>query len=442
MARHKFSATNQPKRRTGRKADKDAIKPLILNPQPPAVFAPLWATDKHYRYRGAWGGRYSGKSHNFAEMLVIKAATTIALKWACLRETQKSLAQSVKSLVEDKIQMFGVGHLFEIQHDKIITPGGGVIVFMGMQNHTADSIKSLNGFHGCWFEEAQSCSQHSLTLLRPTFREAGAELWFSWNPFKQDDPVDLFFRGEHQYPDAIMVKANYWDNPHCTEEMLQEIEFDKKHNYERYRWVWEGEYATVSEARIFNNWRIEEFDVPKEAVIRQGADWGFSIDPTVLVQCFIEGKKLYIPHEAYMVGCELDTIPNLFDTVPDARVWPITADSSRPETIAHLRKKGFPKIFPAIKGARSVEEGIEFMRSFEIIVHPRCVNTIKELNNYSYKIDPQTEQVIPVLEDKNNHVIDSLRYALEGARLHKKAGDRFAPVTIIPTKHYFAKRAA
>lgn len=117
-----------------------------------------------------------------------------------------------------------------------------------------------------------------------------------------------------------------------------------------------------------------------------------------------------------MVGCEIDMLPDLFDRIPESRKYFITADSARPETISYLRNHGFPKLNSAIKGQGSVEDGLEFLKSFDIVVHPRCENLIRELSKYSWKVDPLTEQVLPVLDDKNNHVIDALRYACEGAR--------------------------
>ena len=176
-----------------------------------------------------------------------------------------------------------------------------------------------------------------------------------------------------------------------------------------------------SESRVFRNWSVEEFDTPPGSVFRFGADWGFSIDPSVLVRCYIDGRRLYVDHEAYMIGCEIDQLGDLFDRVPESRKWFITADSSRPETISYMRRNGYPKINAAIKGARSLEEGIEFLRAFDIVVHPRCQHVIDEQTTYSYKRDPLTDEVIPVLEDKNNHCIDALRYACEGARRAGKA---------------------
>ncbi len=383
-----------------------------LSLETPAIFEPLLYPK---RYKGAHGGRGSGKSHFFAELLIERCILNPGTRWACIREVQKSLDQSVKRLLEDKIKTLGVGRLFGVHAYEIKTPGDGLIIFQGMQNHTADSIKSLEGFDGAWVEEAQSLSQRSLDLLRPTIRKEGSELWFSWNPENPTDPVDAFLRSDNP-PESVVIEVNYQDNPWFPEVLKAEMEYDRSRDKDKYAHVWLGGYQQNSEARVFRNWTVQEFDIPKDAVIRQGADWGFSIDPTVLVQCYIEGRKLYVPYEAYRIGCEIVDTPALFLTVPESERWPIVADSARPETISHMQKNGYPKIMPAVKGAKSLEEGIEFLKSFDIVVHPRCKHLIDELTLYSFKVDPLTGKVLPVLEDKNNHAIDALRYACEGAR--------------------------
>jgi len=334
----------------------------------------------------------------------------------CIRENQRSLDQSVKKLLESKIQTMNAGAYFEVQDAKIKSSLGGIITFQGMQNHTAESIKSLEGYKIGWVEEAQTLSQRSLDMLRPTIRAEGSELWFSWNPRKASDPVDVLLRGDSLPPDAVVVQANYSDNPKLPSVLRAEMEYDRGRDPDKYAHVWLGQYERNSETRVFKNWRVEEFDAPPEAHFRLGADWGFSVDPSVLVRCYLDGRTMYVDHEAYMVGCEIDMLPDLFDGVPDARKWFITADSSRPETISYMRKHGYPKINSAIKGAKSLEEGVEFLKSFDIVVHPRCKHTIDELTLYSYKTDPITGLVMPLLADKDNHVIDALRYACEGVR--------------------------
>jgi phage terminase large subunit len=383
-----------------------------LQIQTPRKFLPLL---KAARYKGAHGGRGSGKSHFFAEMLVERALMQSGLRAACVREVQKSLKNSVKLLVEDKIRFLGVQDQFEILEAEVRTPGGGVIIFQGMQNHTADSIKSLEGFDIAWVEEAQSLSQRSLDLLRPTIRKPGSELWFSWNPAKPTDPVDVLLRGESPPADSVVIEVNWQDNPFLPDELRADLEDDRRRDPDKYLHVWEGHYSLNSEARVFRNWKIQEFDTPADAVHRFGADWGFAIDPTALIRCHIDGRKLYVDQEAVKVGCEIDRTPALFDTIEGARKFLIRADSSRPETVSYMRRQGF-KIVEAIKGPGSVEDGIEFLRSFDIIVHPRCKRVAEELTLYAYKTDPQTGEILPALEDKNNHTIDALRYALEELR--------------------------
>lgn len=367
------------------------------------------------RYKGAYGGRGSGKSHAFAELLIERHIMG-KVDSVCVREVQKSLDQSVKKLLEEKIKAMNAGDYFEVQDKKIYSKNGGQIIFQGMQNHTAESIKSLEGYDVAWVEEAQSLSQHSLDLLRPTIRKEQSEIWFSWNPRSATDPVDALLRGPSPPPDAVVVQANYRDNPWLPDVLRDELAFDQRRDPDKFAHVWLGEYQQNSEARVFKNWVVEEFDSPPGAVFRLGADWGFAVDPSVLVRCFIDGRRLYVDYEAWMVGCEIDQLPDLFDRVPESRKWFITADSARPETISYMQRHGFPKINPARKGPGSLEEGVEFLKSFDIVVHPRCQHVIDELTMYRYKTDSLTGQVLPVLEDKSNHTIDALRYACEAAR--------------------------
>lgn len=390
----------------------------------PRVFVPLL---KPARYKGAWGGRGSGKSHFFAEM-VVEESLAEKTDIVCIREVQKSLNQSVKKLIEAKIEALGVSDHFRILNTHIEAANGGRIIFQGMQNHTADTIKSLEGYRIAWVEEAQSLSQRSLDLLRPTIRMENSELWFSWNPRQSTDPVDALLRGDKTPPCAAVVNANYTENPFLPDVLRAEMEYDRSRDPDKYAHVWLGGYEQHTEARVFKNWTIEEFEAPTGATHRLGADWGFAVDPSVLIRCHLDGRRLMVDYEAYMVGCEIDQLPDLFDRVPDSRKWFITADSARPETISYMRKHGFPKINSAVKGSGSIEDGIEFLKSYDIVVHPRCTHLIDELTLYRYKTDPLTGVVMPILEDKNNHVIDALRYACEGVRRAKPAVEKKAPV--------------
>lgn len=385
------------------------------------VFEPLL---KPARYKGAHGGRAAAKSHFCAETLV-ELSYASKLDIVCVREVQRTLDQSVKKLLEMKIAGLGLRG-FDVQDRRIISPHGGLIIFEGMQNHNADSIKSLEGYDIAWVEEAQSLSQRSLDLLRPTIRKPNSELWFTWNPNLPTDPIDALLRGASPPPGSIVVKCTYRDNPWLPDVMRQELEYDQRRDPEKFAHVWLGEYQRNSEARVFKNWTVEEFERPPGTVYRLGADWGYAIDPSCLIRCSIEGNRLYVDHEAYLIGCEITQLPDLFDRVPESRKWFITADSARPETISYMQKHGFPKIQAAIKGPRSLEEGVAFLQSFDIVVHPRCQHVIDELTLYSYKKDPLTDKVLPQLEDKHNHCIDALRYACEGVR--KAAVNKWQPL--------------
>lgn len=218
-----------------------------LTIETPKAFAPLL---KPARYKGAHGGRGSGKSHFFAELLVEEALLNPGLRAVCIREVQKSLKESAKRLVEDKIQALGLGKSFEVLRDEIRTPGGGVIIFQGMQDHTAESIKSLEGFDRAWVEEAQTLSERSLTLLRPTIRKEGSEIWASWNPTRKADAIDRFLR-QNPPEGSVVVEANWRDNPWFPNVLEAERQHDAEHYPDKYEHVWEGKYATAIEGAYF-----------------------------------------------------------------------------------------------------------------------------------------------------------------------------------------------
>jgi phage terminase large subunit len=204
------------------------------------------------RFKGAYGGRGSGKSHFFGEMLVEECYRVPGTRAVCIREVQKTLAQSSKHLIETKIEALGLGQHFSVTKESIGTRGGGVILFTGMQDHTAESIKSLEGCRIAWVEEAQTLSARSLSLLRPTIREAGSEIWFSWNPRRKSDAVDDFLRAKN--PDgAIVVQCNWRDNPWFPAVLDDERRLDLKLYPDRYLHIWQGDYARAFEGAYFAN---------------------------------------------------------------------------------------------------------------------------------------------------------------------------------------------
>jgi phage terminase large subunit len=246
------------------------------------------------------------------------------------------------------------------------------------------------------------------------------------------------FRGAYPPPDAIVRQVDYRDMipPSCERVMFpdslrRQMEWDQRRDVGRYAHIWLGEYASMSEAQVFKNWKVGAMEVPPDQRPFYGADWGYAIDPTVAVRCyaFVKDRKIYVDACVSQVGCEIDKTPALFDTLDngEARRWPMKADSARPETIGYMQKHGYPRIEGARKGPGSLEEGVEFLRSFDIMVHPNCKQVIDELTLYSFETDKLTNEVLPKLKDQHNHTIDALRYAVEGLRRHLDYGNLVWP---------------
>ena len=263
----------------------------------PEVFEPLWTPA---RYKGCFGGRSSGKSQNFAHMAVVDCLTTKGTRGLCVREVQKTLKESAKRLIEDKIEQFGVASRFGILKDEIKTPGGGLINFIGMQDHNAESMKSFEGLDWVWVEEAQTLSARSLQVLRPTIRKDTAEMRFSWNPRRKSDPIDLLLRGDHPPPGAVVIRANWSDNPFFPASMEMERLHDLA-NSPSYRHIWEGDYATVVEGTYFasqlqaarEEGRITELSYDPILERRAYFDLGYNDATTIWIAQF-KGQRIHV----------------------------------------------------------------------------------------------------------------------------------------------------
>lgn len=393
----------------------------------------LWRPFRHLAW---YGGRGGGKSYTVATGLIVQAMQ-LHERVLCGREIQKSIRDSSKRLLDDAIDRLGVRQAFTSTDNEIRGPNDSLFLFSGIKGN-ANGIRSIEGITTFWGDEAQAFSQSSIDALEPTIRREGSRLIWTWNPDLATDPVDAMFRGNNLEdkekfvapPNSIIREINYSDNPWFPDVLKESMEYVRNRDFDKYQHVWKGQYRRNSEARVFKNWEVREFESESGAEYRLGADFGFSIDPSCAVRCYLNGRELFVDYEAWALHAEIVDLPTLFMTIPDAEKYWMTADSSRPETISHLRKNGFPRIASALKGARSVEEGVEFLKSYDLIVHPRCAHLIEELTHYSYKVDSLTGQVTAVLEDKDNHMIDALRYAVEGARRALNAKPAVTSVTI------------
>jgi len=399
------------------------------------IDTPEWAEPllEPSRYKGAKGGRGSGKSHFFAELTVEDMILNPTHDIVCLREIQKSLTFSAKKLIEGKIESLGVGSLFRVLEKEIrrVDASGAIlgrIIFQGMQDHTSQSIKSLEGFNIAWFEEAQNISAGSLKLLRPTIRVDDSEMWFSWNPDQDTDPIEKFLVANGTPEDAIVVHVNFEENPFLPQVMKDEARNWHRDDPDSYAHVWLGEYNTKSDDQVLHGkWSVEDFEVDEKwDGPYYGADWGFSTDPNTIVECFVDEteNRIYIRRELWELGVEIEDTPGFFAKMSGIRGHTIRADNARPEMISYVKRHrdGCRKIIAAEKWPGSVEDGISKLRSYaKIVIHPECPKTAAEARLYKYKRDRLTDDILPELVDKHNHCVDAIRYAIEPLTKRRRA---------------------
>lgn len=379
----------------------------------PAAYKGLF---KPARYKVYYGGRGAGRSWSAAQAALIKGLEQ-PLRILCAREFQRSIADSVHRLLSDQIHRLGLEQYYEIQRSTILGSNGTAFLFEGVR-HNVTKIKSMEGIDICWVEEAEKTSEDSWDVLIPTIRKEGSEIWMTFNPDQETDPT--YQRFVVDPPQDTIVQHTTWrDNPHFPEALERERDYLWRVDPERAAHVWDGQCRQHTDAQVLKGkWRVESFEPGKKwDGPYYGADWGFAQDPTTLVRFWIApgsvGSRLMIEYEAYAVGCDLDDTPALFDQIPESRDYTIRADCARPETISHMKAKGF-RVQGADKWTGSVEDGIAWMRSFEeIVIHPRCEHAAIEARCWSYKVDRLTGDVLPKLVDGSDHIWDAIRYGAQ-----------------------------
>ena len=336
----------------------------------------------------------------------------------CAREHLNSLDESSLEEVKQAIRSVPwLNDYYEIGEKYVRTKNRLVsYVFAGLRSNL-DSIKSKARILIAWIDEGEQVSEVAYQKLLPTVREEGSEVWCTWNPERDGSPTDKRFRKNP--PDtAKIVEMGYEDNPWFPATLEeQRLEDQERLDPNTYAWIWEGAYLENSDAQIFaNKWQVKDFDPqPDWQGPYQGLDFGFAADPTAGTRNWIHDDCLYIEYEAGREKLEIDhTADFVSGKIPDFHKYVTRADSARPESISYLARHGLPKMESVKKWQGSVEDGIEFMLSFrKIYIHPRCKETKREFMLYSYKVDKNTGDILPVVVDAYNHYIDSIRYALQ-----------------------------
>ena len=386
-----------------------------LPPKLITLFAPSRGT---LRYRVMRGGRGSGKSFSAAKMAAIWGAIE-PLRILCTREYQNTIKESFHAELKNAINscpwlitQYDVG-IDYLRHRS----NGTEFLFKGLR-HNIDGIKSMAQIDLVIVEEAETVPAGSWQDLLPTIRAEGSELWIIYNPKRRDSWVAKTFDTTELPPRTLIADINYDGNPFFPAVLNEQRLHDREvMDPALYRHVWEGAYYEQSDAQVFaGRYEIKEFESQSSWDGPYfGVDWGFSQDPTAGVKCWISDGMLYIEHDFAQVGLELDdTAPALIGALPGVERSVARADNARPESISYVKRNGIPRITACEKGKGSVEDGIQFIKSFKkVIIHSRCEQTAKEFDLYSYKVDRLSGDILPVLVDDNNHIIDALRYALE-----------------------------
>jgi len=392
----------------------------------PEAFEPLLAPR---RYKAALGGRGSAKSHSFA-MLTILRCVQAPTRVVCIREVQNTIRDSVRQLLVDKIAGMGVAHLFEVLENEIRGKNGSLIIFRGMRDMNALGIQSLEGFDIAWCEEAQSLSQRSLDVLRPTIRKEGSEMWFSYNPRRKSDPVDVFFRGPVRHTDAIFVTMNWSDNPFLPNALLQEKNIDYLRDPVKAQHVWDGGYEVRTEGAYYgrdlveaeNAGRVARVPYDREAPVHAAWDLGVG-DSTAIVVFQRVGLEWHVLNYYESSGKALDhylawtrALPYSIDThyLPhDARQRELQSGKSREHFFADrgLRSHIVPN--------HAIDDGIHAVRMAlpkTWIDSVNCERLVDCLRNYRSEFSDKLQTLKPQpLHDEYSHGADAFRYMIMGA---------------------------
>lgn len=413
----------------------------VLNVEVPEAFEPLLTPA---RYKGAHGGRGSGKSHFFAEQLVVRSVAQ-RTRAACIREVQNSLKDSVHQLLRDKIKKLGVGHLFDTIAGEIRGPNDSLWVFRGMQDYNAETIKSLEDFDIAWVEEAQTLSQRSLTILRPTIRGEDSELWFSWNPRFKTDPVDRALR-RNPPPNSTVIEVSWRDNPWFPKVLKEEMQHDRETSPEMAAHVWDGDYATVFEGAYYGKLLADSRHkgrighVSHDPAVPVWTAWDLGIgDSTAIWFAQMVGTEIHVIDFYENNGEPLDHYVRLLNDKPynyeqdilphDAKARELGTGKTRQETLESLGRD------VKVLEAQSVDDGINAVR----MALPRCwfdetacERGLDALKSYRAEFDEkhQTLKSRPV-HDWASHAADAFRYLIEGIERveERPAHDRPAPVS-------------
>lgn len=383
----------------------------------PEKLVPIFSPPRgSVQYRAGYGGRGSAKSVSFALMAAVWGYAE-PLRILATRDIQVSIKESFHAELKAAIEMHDwLADHYDVGVDYLRGANGTEFIFRGLR-HGVTTIKSLAKIDLTIVEEAEDVPESAWLALEATvFRQPKSELWAIWNPRSPESAVNKRMRVTPP-PNALITEINWQDNPFFPKGLddLRRREQERL-DPNTYAHIWEGAYLTNSDAQVLGGrWRIAEFEPGHDwDGPYQGGDFGYSQDPMAAVRCYADDERLYVSHEAYRTRLEIDEYSAFISAhIPSFETITTRWDNARPENISYLKRNGLPRSEAVAKWPGSLEDGIAFLRSFkEIVVHPRCVNLIREARLYSHKIDKRTNDVLPDIVDAHNHGWDAVRYAV------------------------------
>jgi len=391
------------------------------------------------RHNLLMGGRSAAKSHSLARFFIALAVAE-GCRVLCLRHVQNSLQESVyfllRSIIESEEHLNG---FFEIQANQIIALNGSIFAFKGCQQ--PENLKSAEQFKYTWLEESQMFSDRDIQIINPTLRMEGSRLFYNLNPTDESDAVYAQYAlAPSTDTDLAQCFVTYLDNVFCPEIIKIEAEKLKNRDVEKYAHIYGGLIRSVSEARIFHNFRVESVNIAnvisqikktivvgykgiiqerRERLAREyqkldtafyiGLDFGY-VDPTSITLNYIYKNQVFILKEFYREKVEIDELPRILRAF-DSRIsekWPVTCDNSRPEIISYLKNRGI-NAQACIKA--NLIDRIDDLQTFDLIINSGCLETAREFSLYSWSED-RNGKILPVPRDTHNHCIDSIFYGL------------------------------
>ena len=388
------------------------ISPKIFND----TYFP-YLQDYSKRYEIYYGGAGSGKSVFLTQKLLIKAMAR-RRKVLVIRKFATTLKDSVFQLFIDTLKQWNLYSYCKINLSTytITLPNESIILFKGLDNE--EKIKSIAGITDIWCEEATELTEDEFTQLdlRLRAKEPDLQAFASFNPVSRANWVFKKWFAEDAIinPNNTMIlKTTYKDNKFLPKEYTDALEEKARTNPTYYRIYALGEFCSLDKL-IFNNWKVEEFnhnDIKGQLVI--GLDFGFSNDPSVVTASIVDENTntIYIFKTWGDTNKTNDDLASIITSLGFAKSQ-IKADSAEPKSIEEVRQMGIQRIRPAKKGPDSLRAGIQKIQDYHIYVHPRCANTLVELNNYVWDKD-KDGRILQVPIDDYNHAMDAFRYSCE-----------------------------